>query len=256
VTDRNVFFEFVPLDDPEGGRIGIGEVETDRPYLICVTTDAGLWAYQIGDVVRFTSARPPRLVLQGRRRHFLNAFGEHVTEEEIERAVADAAVAHQAAVREFAVVPEYPDARASRGRHAWIVEFDAPPADLRAFAGTIDAALRRGNDDYRAHRAGDRQLLPPAVRPVAPGTFAAWMARHGRTKVPRVIDRAPDGYPDQAGIAASASAVAMTVTPPGLTWPKAASSTGSKPILAPAGTLTPSSTITRRRCAPGPTSAP
>jgi len=67
------------------------------------------------------------------------------------------------------------------------VEFGAPPKDLRAFALTIDAALSRGNDDYRAHRAGDRQLLPPTVRPVAQGTFAAWLLRQNRLKVPRVL---------------------------------------------------------------------
>ena len=187
VLDRNVYFEFAPLDDPDGPRVGVDEVEADRPYLISVTTDAGLWAYRIGDVVRFTSTRPPRLVLEGRLKSFLNAFGEHVTQEEMERAIAEAAAAHGAEVREFAVLPEYPDARASRGRHAWIVEFGAPPRDLRAFASTIDVALSRGNEDYRAHRAGDRQLLPPTVRPVAAGTFAAWLLRHNLLKVPRVL---------------------------------------------------------------------
>lgn len=197
VVDRNVFFEFVPV--PEGRRVGIDEVEADRPYLVCVTTDAGLWAYQIGDVVRFTSVRPPRIVLEGRRQSFLNAFGEHVSQEEIERAVADAAAEHGAEVREFAVLPEYPDARRSRGRHTWIVEFGAPPRDLRAFAAAIDASLERGNDDYRAHRRGDRQLLPPTVHPVAAGTFAAWLTRHNRIKVPRVLQH-PLRHPSDASL--------------------------------------------------------
>jgi len=187
VLDRNVYFEFVPADDPERPRVGVEDVEADRPYLICVTTDAGLWAYRIGDVVRFTSVRPPRLMIEGRRQPVLNAFGENVTHEEIERAMADAAVVHGAEVREFGVVPEYPDARRSRGRHAWIVEFRNPPADLGAFAASIDATLLRANADYRAHRTGDHQLLPPIVRPVAAGTFAAWLARHNRLKVPRVL---------------------------------------------------------------------
>jgi len=192
VLDRNVYYEFVPLDDPEGPRLGVHEVETGRPYLICVSTGAGLWAYRIGDVVRFTSTRPPRVVIEGRRDFFLNAFGEHVSQAEIERAVADATTESEAEVHEFTVLPEYPDARASRGRHAWIIEFLVPPIDLRAFARSIDASLQRGNDDYRAHRAGDRQLMQPAVRLVPRGTFAAWMARRGRhlaqPKVPRVID--------------------------------------------------------------------
>jgi len=197
VLDRNVYLEFVPLDDPEGARLGVHEVEVDRPYLICVTTDAGLWSYRIGDVVRFTSTRPPRIVIEGRRDFFLNAFGEHVSQAEIERAIAEAAAGHDADVHEFTVLPEYPDARASRGRHAWIVEFLVPPLDVRAFARSIDASLQRGNDDYRAHREGDRQLMQPAVRLVPRGTFAAWMARRGRhvpqPKVPRVIDRGEAG---------------------------------------------------------------
>jgi hypothetical protein len=186
LLDRSAYFEFAPADDP-ARRVGVEAVEVDRPYLIHVTTDAGLWAYRIGDVVRFTSVRPPRLVVEGRRESFLNAFGEHVSQEEIERAVAEAAAEHAAEIREFAVQPEYPDARASRGRHAWLVEFGVPPMDLSEFAATIDAVLLRGNDDYRAHRAGNRQLLPPIVRPVSPGTFAAWLARHRRQKVPRVL---------------------------------------------------------------------
>jgi hypothetical protein len=186
LPDRNVYFEFAPVDEP-ARRVGVEAVEVDRPYLIHVTTDAGLWGYRIGDVVRFTSARPPRLLVEGRREPFLNAFGEHVSQEELERAVAEAATKHGAEIREFAVQPEYPDARASRGRHAWLVEFGVPPMDLAEFAATIDAALLGGNPDYRAHRAGDRQLLPPIVRPVSQGTFAAWLTRHARQKVPRVM---------------------------------------------------------------------
>jgi len=191
VLDRNVFYEFVPSDAP-ATRLGLHEVEPERPYVICVTTDAGMWAYQIGDIVRFTSVRPPRLVFHGRKKFFLNAFGEHVSQEELERAVADAAREHGCEVREFTVLPEFPNAKRSTGRHAWIVEFAEPPPDLRAFAGSIDASIQRGNDDYKSHRSADRQLLPPVVRLVRSGTFYDWMKSRGRlggqNKVPRIVD--------------------------------------------------------------------
>jgi len=190
ILDRNVHFEFVRED---GARLGIHEVETDVPYAICVTTDAGIWAYRIGDLVRFTSVRPPRLVFHGREKFFLNAFGEHVSQEELERAVTVAAEALRCEVREFTVLPEYPDARESSGRHVWIVEFVAPPADLHAFAAAIDISIQRGNDGYKSHRTGDQQLLPPVVRLVRAGTFYEWMKRRGRlggqNKVPRIVDQ-------------------------------------------------------------------
>lgn len=191
ILDRNVYYEFVPADDPGGPRFGIHEIAPDVPYLIHVTTDAGLWAYAIGDIVRFTSVKPPRLVFAGRRKFFLNAFGEHVSQEELELAVTKAAAAHACEVREFTVLPEYPDANESSGRHVWITEFVRPPADLAAFAASIDAAIREHNDDYGSHRTGDRQLRPPVVRLVRSGAFYDWMKARdrlgGQNKVPRII---------------------------------------------------------------------
>jgi hypothetical protein len=193
ILDRNVYFEFVRADEPDGPRRGVHEVEPDVPYLVYVTTDAGLWSYCMDDIVRFTSVRPPRLLFHGRRHFLLNAFGEHVSQGELERAVGVAAAAHGCEVREFTVLPEYPDARRSSGRHAWLVEFVVPPLDLRAFAHTIDGSIQGGNHDYRLHRAGSRQLRPPVVRLVRRGAFYAWMKRRGRLggqhQVPRIVDQ-------------------------------------------------------------------
>jgi len=192
LPDRNVCFELVPADDPDGPRLLLDEVEVGVPYLVAVTTEAGLWSYRIGDVVRFTSVRPPRLLFVGRQRFFLNAFGEHVSQEELERAAAAAASVCRCEVREFAVLPEYPDARRTSGRHVWIVEFAQPPEDVERFARALDGEIARGNADYRAHRTGDVQLRPPAVRLVRAGTFYDWMKARGRLggqhKVPRVLD--------------------------------------------------------------------
>jgi hypothetical protein len=105
----------------------------------------------------------------------------------------DAAREHGCAVREFTVLPEFPDARCSSGRHVWIVEFASPPPDLGGFARSIDLSIQKGNDDYKSHRTADRQLRPPVVRMVHSGAFYAWMKSRnrlgGQNKVPRIIDR-------------------------------------------------------------------
>ncbi len=192
LTDRGVCFEFTPVDEPDGPRLGLDEVEVGTPYLVHVTTEQGLWAYRIGDIVRFTSVDPPRIVVAGRQRFFLNAFGEHVSEEEMDRAIAEAARAGGGEAREYAVLPEYPDHRRPRGRHLWLVEFQRPPESLDAFALALDRVLANGNDDYRAHRSGSAQLEPPRVRLLPQGAFYAWMQQRnklgGQNKVPRVLD--------------------------------------------------------------------
>lgn len=129
-----------------------------------------------GDVARIVSQRPLRLVIE--RRAGLNAFGERVTPAEMESAVRAAAAAHGCGVRGFAVLPEYPDARSSRGRHVWLLELEAPLPDLHALAAAIDAALQHGNAHYAAARG---YLRPPLVRLVRRGTFE-------RRDVPRVVN--------------------------------------------------------------------
>lgn len=192
IVDRGVYFEFVRADEPDGPRVGVHDVVADTPYLVHVTTEQGLWAYRIGDIVRFTSVDPPRILVMGRQRFFLNAFGEHVSEEEMDRAIAEAARESGGEAREYAVLPEFPDHRRSTGRHLWLVEFQRPPESLDAFALALDRVLAKGNDDYRSHRAGSMQLEAPRVRLLPQGAFYAWMRRRnklgGQNKVPRILD--------------------------------------------------------------------
>ena len=193
LVDRDVFFEFIPAHEPESPRLTVDEVEENVPYILCVTTAAGLWSYRIGDVVRFAGTKPLRLVFHGREDFFLNAFGERVSQGELERAVAVAATEHGCEVREFAVLPEYPDVRRSSGRHVWMVEFERPPDDVAAFASSLDDAVRKGNFDYGSHRTGDCQLLPPEVRVLHRNSFFDWMKERGLPiglhPVPRILDK-------------------------------------------------------------------
>jgi hypothetical protein len=158
-----------------------------------LTTCAGLWAYIVGDVVRFVSRDPPRLLVTGRLSYTLSAFGEHLTGEEIEGAVTAAATAIGAGLRDFSVGALYPEKSGEIGGHLFIVEFERPVAadELTRFAEVLDRDLMRRNLDYQAHRAGGFGLRPPAIIALRQGGFAEWMRRRGRlgsqNKVPRVI---------------------------------------------------------------------
>ena len=197
IADNGLFYEFVPVSELQAGnptRCWLGDVQTDVDYALVISSCAGLWAYVVGDTVRFVDLHPPRLRVTGRLSYFLSAFGEHLTGEEIEAAVSRAADGIQARVVDFAVGAVFPAAAQSRGGHLYIVEFGEPgpePRRIDGFAQAVDETLCGGNDDYRAHRSGGFGLRAPEVVVVRHGTFAAWMKQRGQLggqhKVPRVI---------------------------------------------------------------------
>lgn len=211
IVDRCAVFEFVPFEElghPDPRRFFLHEVEPGVDYAVVLTTNSGLWGYAIGDLVRFTSIAPPRLLFAGRTAHTLNAFGEHVCGGEIDRAVAAAANALDLRIGEFAVGVEYPTSVDPRGRHVYFVEMEFPDGARAAelaegFASALDATLARGNEDYAAHRRNDAGLEAPRVRPVPPGTFLRWMEGRGKlggqNKVPRVLT--PELHAEFAGAA-------------------------------------------------------
>lgn len=197
IVDNGLFYEFVApneLATSTPTRHWLANVKTDVDYALVISSCSGLWAYVVGDTVRFVDLHPPRLLVTGRLSWFLSAFGEHLTGEEIEAAVSQAADQVNIGIADFAVGAVFPDATDSRGGHAYIVEFSEParePVRVDVFVRTLDEALCRYNDDYRAHRSGGFGLRPPEIILVRPGTFAAWMKQRGQLggqhKVPRVI---------------------------------------------------------------------
>jgi hypothetical protein len=194
LVDLGTFFEFVPLADagpPDAPRFRLHETEPGQDYAVVLTTNAGIWSYYVGDVVRFVSARPWRLVFTGRIAHMLNGFGEHVSGGEIEKAVLEAGRVTGARVREYTAAARYPSPEAPTGRHVHYVEFDGPPPDLARMGAVIDATIRAGNADYDAHRAEKYGIDVPLVVPVPAGTFLAWMKARGKlggqNKIPRVL---------------------------------------------------------------------
>lgn len=184
LVNNGIYFEFVPLEQwgrDDAPRLGIGEVETDVPYSVVMSTNAGLWAYDIGDVVTFTSLRPPRIVFAGRNRHFINAFGENIIAQQVSSAVATAVEQCDAEVAEFTAAPRYADDDHAVGAHEYIVEFERlPAAGLGEFASRIDEALKQQNHDYTVKRRGDLGMTGVEVQPVPAGTFYEWMKSRGK----------------------------------------------------------------------------
>ncbi|HYR39320.1 MAG TPA: GH3 auxin-responsive promoter family protein [Methylomirabilota bacterium] len=152
----------------------------------------GLWSYLLGDTVRFVARDPLRLVITGRTRHYVNAFGENVIVEEVERALTGACRRTEAEVVEFTVAPRYPSAEEPRGSHEWLVEFRIPPREPEDFARVLDETLITLNTDYRTKRTGSVGMVAPRVSTLPPGTFYRWMRENGKLgdqhKVPRVTN--------------------------------------------------------------------
>jgi len=191
--DSGLFFEFVPveeLDDLEPTRHWLATIEPDIEYAVVLSGPSGLFSYVLGDTVRFLETRPPRLVITGRTAYMLSAFGEHLIQTELDRAVTEAVEGAGAAVGEYVVGPVLE--ASGIGHHVVYVE-PAARSDLEAsaLARSIDAKLAELNDDYRAHRHGEVGMTAPEVRLLPPGTCAEWLRRHGKLggqhKVPRVV---------------------------------------------------------------------
>lgn len=192
--DNGVYFEFVPMDrlnDPDPPRISIAEVETDVRYAMFVSTCSGLWSYNVGDVVRFTSIRPHRILVAGRTSEMVDRFGEAVFGEEARAALRAASESTGARVLEFHLAPRFPD-RTSSPSHEWLIEFETEPDDTTAFAIHLDNYLQSVNRHYQIRReAGAFDL--PVVTSLPRGAFYVWLkdvkgSVSGQTKVPRMSE--------------------------------------------------------------------
>ncbi|TYA74144.1 GH3 auxin-responsive promoter family protein [Seonamhaeicola marinus] len=148
--NSGIFYEFIKADEfftenPE--RITIKDVEVGINYVMIISTNAGLWAYNIGDTVQFTSTKPYRVIVSGRIKHFISAFGEHVIGKEVEQALQDAVEGTDITVTEFTVAPQI-NPKEGLPYHEWYIEFENEPEDLKAFAERIDESLQKQNVYY------------------------------------------------------------------------------------------------------------
>ncbi|GIV33980.1 MAG: hypothetical protein KatS3mg031_1515 [Chitinophagales bacterium] len=149
LTNNGVYYEF--LDTNTGKCLSLGDTEKGKVYSLVITTNSGLWRYQIGDTVRITSVNPYKIQVAGRVKHFINVFGEEVMIHNTDRALAEACEKTGALVTDYTVAPIFFEG-SSKGGHEWAIEFKQPPDDLEKFRKILDEALRAINSDYDAKR--------------------------------------------------------------------------------------------------------
>lgn len=191
-TRSGIFFEFIPIEnvfDETPLRIMLEDVEIGKDYAIVINNNAGLWGYNIGDTVRFVEKDPYRLVVSGRIKHYISAFGEHVIGKEVEEAMQQASQQHGASVVEFTVAPQITPTEGGLPYHEWFVEFGQDPKDLQQFAKDLDAAMIEQNIYYLDLIEG-KILQPVKVRVLQQDAFRNYMSQEGKlggqNKVPRL----------------------------------------------------------------------
>jgi hypothetical protein len=192
MLDYGIYYEFIPCDDlntKSEKTIQLYEVKTEQNYAMVISTNGGLWRYQLGDTVEFTSTIPYRFKITGRTKHFLNTFGEEVIIDNTEKALKIASQKTNSLVKEYTVAPIFMEKNKS-GAHQWLIEFEKPPDDLNYFTEVLDNALKSLNSDYEAKRYNNIVLRQPIVIQVKEGTFYNWLKKKnklgGQNKVPRL----------------------------------------------------------------------
>jgi len=200
--NSGIFYEFIKADaffeaDPK--RITIGAVEVGVNYVMIISTNAGLWSYNLGDTVEFTSTKPYRVIVSGRIKHFISAFGEHVIGKEVELAMQEATKDSNIRVSEFTVAPQI-NPEEGLPYHEWFIEFENEPEDLSALAKKIDASLQKQNTYYFDLIQG-KVLQPLKIRTVKQGGFQDYMKSIGKlggqNKLPRLSNdrKIADNFP-------------------------------------------------------------
>ena len=190
-TNSGIFFEFVPAGEifnENPTRLTLKDVKLGENYALVVNSNAGLWGYNIGDTIKFVSLNPFRIVVSGRTKHFISAFGEHVISEEVESALLDAAKEDNLHITEFTVAPHIASDN-GKSYHEWFIEFETTPADMKAFSAKVDANLRKKNVYYDDLIAG-HILDELKITSVRKSGFIDYMKSIGKlggqNKVPRL----------------------------------------------------------------------
>lgn len=191
LLNSGIFYEFIKLDEfftENPKRYTIGEVAIGVNYVLIISTNAGLWGYNIGDTVQFTSTKPYRVIVSGRIKHYISAFGEHVIGKEVEAALQIAIEGTQIRVNEFTVAPQITPLE-GLPYHEWLIEFENEPEDLTAFAQKIDDAMRKQNVYYEDLISG-KVLRNLVISKVAKNGFQNYMRSIGKlggqNKTPRL----------------------------------------------------------------------
>ncbi len=192
LADAGMFFEFIPTEtyfDENPIRLSLKEVELDKNYALILNTNAGLWGYSLGDTIKFTSINPYKIVVTGRIKHFISAFGEHVIGEEVEQALMDIARKEGVEIIEFTVAPQVNPPVGELPFHEWFIEFGKQPDNPATFSKELDAVMQQKNI-YYADLIEGNILQPLKIRTLKRNAFIDYMREQGKlggqNKVPRL----------------------------------------------------------------------
>lgn len=182
LLNSGIFYEFIKADEffsENRKRVTLKEVVKDVDYVMIISTNAGLWAYNLGDTVRFTSLSPFKIIVSGRIKHFISAFGEHVIAKEVEEAMLIATEKTGASVNEFTVAPQITPKNNKLPYHEWLIEFEKEPEDMACFIEVLDKALQDQNSYYDDLITG-KILQTLKVTPIKQGGFRDYMKSIGK----------------------------------------------------------------------------
>ena len=192
MLDYGIFYEFIELKDLHlqnyHKTICLADVKTNLDYAMIITTNAGLWRYQIGDVIKFTSTNPYRFKILGRTKEHINVFGEELMVHNTDAALTLACEKTHALLKDYTVAPIFMNQQA--GAHEWLIEFEREPNNLDFFISVLDKTLKEQNSDYEAKRYNNFVLHTPQITQVSKGSFFEWLKRNnkvgGQYKMPRL----------------------------------------------------------------------
>ncbi len=194
LLNSGIFYEFVEADsffDENPKRLTIGDVKLGVNYVMLISSNAGLWAYNLGDTVQFTSTKPYRVIVSGRIKHFISAFGEHVIGKEVEEAMQKAMAKFNFSISEFTVAPQITPSDNSLPYHEWLIEFANPAEDLQQLASFLDAEMQQQNS-YYFDLINGKILQPLKISSLKRKSFQRYMKSQGKlggqNKVPRLAN--------------------------------------------------------------------
>ena len=191
MLDYGIFYEFIEINEKDNNEkiIDLSSVELGLNYEILITTNSGLWRYKIGDTVKFTSLNPYRIIVSGRTKHFINAFGEEVIIDNVENALEEVIKIHQCKIIDYTVAPKFMKS-GKKGKHEWIIEFSKEPNNIKQFIIDIDTYIQKVNSDYKAKRYLNITLDIPKIYIARENLFYDWLKRKnkvgGQNKIPRL----------------------------------------------------------------------
>ena len=191
LLDHGVFYEFKNIKELNKNYISLKEVKTEIDYEIIISTNSGLWRYRIGDIVRFTSTNPYRIIIKGRTKNCINTFGEELMVHNTDQAISSACEKTNCKIVEYTVAPIFFED--TSGGHEWAIEFDKPPKEIDIFNQILDEKLKKINSDYEAKRSDDLIIRKPKITIIKNGIFLNWLKTKnklgGQNKIVRLSEK-------------------------------------------------------------------